>query len=381
MEPKLRRSNAQRQLLRWPLLAIVALLLQAVSVFKLQTIGTGGDLHRLFLSLSYLLLATVLFVNRRLWGVRILGVALLLNLVPMVGNGGLMPVTPESLAASGKAQKVAQIQLGGVVPRSKGVLLSKEQTNFWILTDIFSISTPVAKKSFSIGDVLVLVGLIVTSVELLAVRDGCPEDRRLSSAGASSMWAAEKFSASPDADYVSLVEAVLRHEPNTAEHCKRLAALGRVVAAELGLSVEEQEHVERGALFHDVGKLMVPRSVLLQPGPLTQEHREIIRHHVAAGRELVERIAALQPIASLIYHHHEHFDGSGYPDGIGGDAIPLGSRIIAVVDAFDAMTNDRPYRTALPFEEAISELKRCAGTQFDPQVVAAFLQATQRVVT
>jgi HD-GYP domain-containing protein (c-di-GMP phosphodiesterase class II) len=127
-----------------------------------------------------------------------------------------------------------------------------------------------------------------------------------------------------------------------------------------------------GSLLHDLGKIGISERILLKPAALTPEERGVIELHPRIGHRLVERVEALEPIADAILHHHERWDGGGYPDGLAGEDISLEARIICVADSFSAMTADRPYRRRMPLDEACAELERCAGTQFDPRVVDAF---------
>jgi two-component system cell cycle response regulator len=134
------------------------------------------------------------------------------------------------------------------------------------------------------------------------------------------------------------------------------------------------------ALLHDIGKIAVRRDVLNKPGPLTEEEFAQIRLHTLTGERMLERVEQLRAVLPLIRSAHERWDGAGYPDGIAKDEIPLGARVICVCDAFHAMISDRPYRDALPFDEAVSELARCSGTQFDPAVVEALLHEIGAVI-
>ena len=133
----------------------------------------------------------------------------------------------------------------------------------------------------------------------------------------------------------------------------------------------EEEILLAGILLHDIGKIFTPKEILYKPGPLTEEEWEIMRRHPVDGAEVLERIVGLKEMAANVRYHHERYDGSGYPEGRKGEQIPMGARIAAVVDAFDAMISDRPYRKAMPIQQAIEELERCRGTQFDPIVVDA----------
>ena len=146
----------------------------------------------------------------------------------------------------------------------------------------------------------------------------------------------------------------------------------RAVARRLGLTGEEIDEVTRAAELHDVGKVGIPDAILEKPGPLTADEWEFMRQHTIIGERMLHMAPALAGVARLVRWSHERMDGGGYPDGLAGDEIPLGARVVAVCDAFGAMTSDRPYRRAVSADEAVAELMRNAGTQFDGEVVAAF---------
>jgi putative nucleotidyltransferase with HDIG domain len=160
-------------------------------------------------------------------------------------------------------------------------------------------------------------------------------------------------------------------------HARDVAAWAWAVGEHLRLSRPDLLELELGALLHDLGKVRVPDDVLGKPGPLAHTERELVRHHPVWGAELLERVPGLEPVATIVRHHHERWDGTGYPDGIGGERIPLASRIVAVCDAYQAMTSTRPYRTALPPAAAAFELRAGAGTQFDPALVECFVEVLQ----
>jgi diguanylate cyclase (GGDEF)-like protein len=155
------------------------------------------------------------------------------------------------------------------------------------------------------------------------------------------------------------------------EHSTAVARYAAAAAEEMGWQGTDLALLRMAAMLHDVGKVGIPDSILRKAGPLTEEEFDQMRLAPVTGAELVGRVEGLGPIVPWIYHAHEHLDGSGYPEGLRGDVIPLASRIIAVADAFDAMTTNRPYRGALSREDALAELHRCSGTQFDPQCVEA----------
>jgi putative nucleotidyltransferase with HDIG domain len=176
---------------------------------------------------------------------------------------------------------------------------------------------------------------------------------------------------------VRLAEAVEAREAGTAAHCRRVAEYSVAIAGQLGLSAAETREIERGALLHDIGKIGVPDAVLLKPGKLSEEEWVAMRRHAQTGYELLGQLPYLERARELVYAHHERWDGKGYPRGLRGAEIPLGARIFAVADAFDAMTSDRPYRKALPFPLAVAELQRGVGAQFDPAIVLAMLRALE----
>ncbi len=163
----------------------------------------------------------------------------------------------------------------------------------------------------------------------------------------------------------------------TQGHSRRVADLSLVVAGQLGLDGEELLDIERGAILHDIGKIALPDAILSKPGPLTPVEWEKMKRHPGVGYDMVRNVPFLRRAAEIVNCHHERYDGSGYPRGLRGEEIPLGARIFSVVDAYDAITSHRPYRAARSHEEAMAEIRRHAGTQFDPKVVEAFLQAVE----
>ena len=172
----------------------------------------------------------------------------------------------------------------------------------------------------------------------------------------------------------SLASAIDARDPCTRGHSEQVARLSVLLAQELGWQGADLEMLEFAALLHDVGKIGIPDAILKKTEPLTRDEWNSIHLHPYQSAQMVKPVEPLQRIVPWIYHHQERWDGSGYPDGLKGERIPLASRIIAVADAFNAMTTDRPYRKAKSREEAIEELRRRAGTQFDPQVVEVFLE-------
>ncbi len=177
----------------------------------------------------------------------------------------------------------------------------------------------------------------------------------------------------------ALGSALDTRDVGTEAHSRRVRGYALTIARAQGVPERDIKDIEHGVLLHDIGKIGIPDAILLKPGPLTPEEWIIMRTHPEVGRRLIERIPFLRGAVPIVYHHHEKWDGTGYPLGLRGEAIPLGARIFAVADAFDAMIFDRPYSKAVSYEAARKEIQRCAGTHFDPAVVEAFLSIPETV--
>jgi diguanylate cyclase (GGDEF)-like protein/putative nucleotidyltransferase with HDIG domain len=163
------------------------------------------------------------------------------------------------------------------------------------------------------------------------------------------------------------------HDRETGAHARRVVLLAEETARELGCTTEEQYLIRLAALLHDIGKVGVPDEILRKPGPLTEDEWIVMRRHPKIGHQILAQAGGkFELLSHIVVAHHERWDGKGYPYGLSMEAIPLGARILAVVDSFDAMTSDRPYRNALSEQEAQAELQRCAGSQYDSRVVNAF---------
>src|SRR5437764_1691964 len=171
----------------------------------------------------------------------------------------------------------------------------------------------------------------------------------------------------------SLTSAVDAKDTYTCGHSERVALLSRTLAQIAGLSETEVERIYMAGLLHDVGKIGVPEAVLQKTGRLTPEEFEQIKKHPEIGARILRDVKQLEDILPGVLHHHERYDGRGYPSGLAGENIPRMGRIICLADCFDAMTSSRTYRKALPLEVALTEIRRCAGTQFDPTLTDAFL--------
>ena len=170
----------------------------------------------------------------------------------------------------------------------------------------------------------------------------------------------------------ALVQMLAEREPDLSPHLHGVANLVTAVARHLELDNEAVDEVVRGAELHDIGKVAIPDAILHKAGPLSEAERAFVEEHTIVGERILLAAPALAPVAALVRASHERWDGRGYPDGLSGEAIPIGARIIAVCDAYDAIRSDRPYRAAQGHRAAMSALLEASGTQFDPRVVAAF---------
>jgi len=181
--------------------------------------------------------------------------------------------------------------------------------------------------------------------------------------------------------YLSTVKALMSiieaKDPYTKGHTERVADYCVAVGKKMGLAKDAIRDLAFGAVLHDIGKLVIYESILNKPGQLNEEEWEVLKEHPSIGADIIENMDFLSGTVELVRHHHENYDGNGYPDGLKGEEIPMGARIIAVSDSFDAMTTDRAYRKALSRETAIEQLQSMAGTQFDPKVVAAFVELVE----
>jgi response regulator RpfG family c-di-GMP phosphodiesterase len=185
---------------------------------------------------------------------------------------------------------------------------------------------------------------------------------------------AEKIRSSFLNAIAALVYALEAKDKYTSGHSQRVTQIAIAIAQELGMSPDSINKIQFAGLVHDIGKIGVRESVLDKPGKLTEEEFQDVKRHCEIGERILTPIADDEDINQMVRHHHELYDGTGYPDGLKGESIPLGARVLAVADTFDAMTSDRPYRPAVSVNEALNEISKYANTQFDPAVVAAFLK-------
>lgn len=176
----------------------------------------------------------------------------------------------------------------------------------------------------------------------------------------------------------ALIAALNAKDPYTRGHSERVSIYSSLLSEEIGLTEEEVESIGLASQLHDIGKIGIHESILNKPDKLTSDEYEQVKNHVQISRDIVSRIPNLSHIAHVVKHHHERHDGKGYPDGLSGEEIPLGARILAIADAFDAMTSVRPYRQAFKPKEALQEIRKCAGGQFDPELAHSFVRAYDR---
>lgn len=176
-------------------------------------------------------------------------------------------------------------------------------------------------------------------------------------------------------DVVDALSAALDAKSSyTCGHSERVADLSLQLSRQLRLPKEEQERIHIGAHLHDIGKIGIPDAILNKPGKLTDSEFSQMRKHPVIGCYIISKVRVFKPVNDIVRHHHERFDGRGYPDGLKGDDISIGARIVAVADSFDAMISERPYRLARSLDDVLIEIQKCKGSQFDPQVVAALME-------
>jgi putative nucleotidyltransferase with HDIG domain len=230
-------------------------------------------------------------------------------------------------------------------------------------------------KPFEKDQLLVTVKRAIDYRRLVLQNAGYRQDLEQMVAARTSMLhqAIADLERSYDITLEALGDALDLKDAETEGHSKRVTAFTIALARGAGVPPHQISVVARGAFLHDIGKMAIPDAILLKPAKLKADEQKIMREHCARGYQMLRKIPFLQEAAEIVYSHQEHYDGSGYPRRLKGDEIPLGARIFAVADTLDALTSDRPYRRATTFAAARQEIKRCAGTQFDPKVVDVYL--------
>ncbi len=191
--------------------------------------------------------------------------------------------------------------------------------------------------------------------------------------------AMENLEHSYDVTLEALGDALDLKDSETEGHSRRVTAYTIALARAMGIAPAEIKVIARGAFLHDIGKMAIPDEILRKPGKLSTEEQETMREHSTRGYDILRKIPFLSGAAKIVFSHQEHYDGSGYPNGLRGNEIPIGARIFAVADTLDAITSDRPYRKARSFDAAREEILRCSGTQFDPAVVEVLLKISNEL--
>lgn len=231
-----------------------------------------------------------------------------------------------------------------------GVLLASVTVSYgW--TGIAGLTTPIAMMQYAMRQYISRTTALVTELQQTN----------------------EQLTESHDAILRALSSALDTRDEETEEHSQRVCRYAELIARHHGLTEEEIADLRDGSLLHDIGKIGVPDAVLLKPGPLTEDEWVQVRKHPEIGHRMIAHIPFLAPAAEVVLYHHERYDGNGYPFGLAAGAIPLNARIFAIADSLDAMTSDRPYRQGLPYADAMAEIARCAGSQFDPEIVRSAL--------
>ncbi len=238
----------------------------------------------------------------------------------------------------------------------------------------------VAVRAVNDGRIFKFLSKPVPTEDLLACLRTCLthylEQREQKQVMASTVHALEQLDI---ATLTAFARAIDANSPWTAGHSERVTALALRIAHAMGLPAKDLQIVHRGGLLHDIGKIGTPPAILDKPGKLEVWENEIMQNHVKVGMRILEPIECFRDMLCVVAQHHERLDGSGYPAGLAGDQISVHARIVAVADAYDALTSDRPYRKGVPQEKALEILKRNAGTQFDPKVIDALVKVALRL--
>ena len=237
----------------------------------------------------------------------------------------------------------------------------------------FHTSIKYMEKVLRIFVLWVLAGLLIPETVMAQQRYQHTLEKNVEDKTKALKVALSEIEAAYNTTLQALVAALDAREHETSDHSLRVVRFSEAIAQRMGMTESEMLEISRGALLHDIGKIGVPDSILLKPGPLDPTEWEEMRNHPKIGFNILKKIDFLKGPSEIVLSHHERFDGNGYPNKLAKDAIPIGARIFAVADTLDAITSDRPYRKARSFETAQTEIKRCSGTQFDPEIVRVFL--------
>lgn len=330
-----------------------ATLVAAVAVIGFSELVTNRDFLKGAFNVAQLVLALGLAAHAYTWfsgGVSRDGISLVGTVVLVLVFFTTNILLSSAALAFSRSHPFFPVLKDVIGPRGSNLLYD-------VLSSPFVVIFVVQYMSLGIGGVLVVI------LPLLVLRHSYAGRQKLAHANRDLLAA--------------LIKAIETRDPYTSGHSIRVATLAKLIAEDLGLGPKKVDRVRRAALLHDVGKIDPMYSfVILKPHDLTPEERTLIQTHATKGADLLRDMGSMEKeIVTAVRHHHEWYDGTGYPDGLRGDQIPLEARIIMMSDAIDAMLSDRPYRAALTIDKVKSELKRCAGQQFDPVVVKAVLRA------
>jgi len=321
-------------------------------------------------------LAVETFVNRKPWikvifnaSKEILALGIAATVYHALGGHSsttTFTVVPEAIVGSAVAYTAANsIAVSYAVALSEGMRFGQVWSRIYggtVLYDIFA--SPIPALLAYLYTWRQLAGVALVAMPLFVVRHIYIMNRRLEQS---------------NRDLLGLmVKNIEARDPYTSGHSQRVAEYARILAKEAGVSFRDMEQIVTAALLHDVGKTYSEYATLLHKGgKLTAEERTLLQSHPVRSAELVNTISSLRgPVERAVRHHHENYDGTGYPDGLAGEDIPVGARIIMIADTLDAMTTDRPYREALPFDRVVDEIRKYSGTQFDPRLVEIVVRST-----
>lgn len=299
------------------------------------------------------------------------------EMVHVVRHGERLELCAESGLASGWAPKVGVGLVGRCLREGEPVLAGdvRREPQFRATEATRAVRSELAVPVRVAGQVWGAINLEATEIDFFDSDDVTMVQAIAAQLGGA-LHAIELF-ATLERAYMGTAEALSAaleaKDPYTARHSNSIASQAAAVGKHLGMDAEELRVLRYGAAFHDIGKLAIPQSILRKPGPLTEEERAIVNEHTMIGERILTPIEFLKPVLPLVRHAHERWDGAGYPDGLIGEQIPLGARVLFACDAYDAMTTDRPYREAMPHEAALTQLREGSASQFDPAVVAALL--------
>ncbi len=266
---------------------------------------------------------------------------------------------------------------GATAQHRKGRLFPKFSTVFAVVALLLTLAAGFAVTRFlgsDIADISIGAALAVLYVALVILVDRVSIRRQQAGLPSSTEQMREDYDS-----IVAVLCGALDLRDNVAQgHARRISEIASVVAWQIGLRKEQVRQIEKAAILHDIGKIGLAEAVLAKPGPLDDSEWTEMKRHPELGCKILASVEFLCDAADVVYAHHERFDGSGYPRRLKGEEIPLGARIFAVVDAYNAMTSHRPYRKVMPHRKAVEEIVRNSGSQFDPEVVRAFLETERQ---